>query len=148
MDGYAPRVALDIRRRWTPSVTCGLDRLTGRLYKMHIAYLAAETGDIRAEDLLLADLLGSPWIDPSFERAKLLGKALAYEIKDRRGFEDKVLRLIGNKELDDYDRLALHYLFLNYVGFLPNAGERDRKMNRLEKADATIPDYLSVTVNE
>jgi len=36
---------------------------------------------------------------------------------DRQALEATVLKLIADKGLDDYHRLEMHYLFLNYVSF-------------------------------
>jgi hypothetical protein len=66
--------------------------------------------------------------------------------EDRRGLEEKILRLIADKKLDDYNRLAMHYLFLNYVSLLPDGPERRRDLDRLERADAELPGYLSAKV--
>jgi hypothetical protein len=185
MDAYAPRAALEIRRRWQHVMTDNFDRLNPRLYAMHIAYLAAELGNwpvflqaqlsvavdpygnntgpsqpghrttflrelealnIEVDDILLGRVLGSSWVDPSFGGVKLLGGALALEGGDRNRLEEKVLQLIADKGLDDYDRLDMHYLFLNYVSFLAEGPERRRALTRLERADGTLPGYLSATV--
>ncbi len=186
MDSYSPRAALEIRRHWLPMATCGFDHLTGRLSEMHIAVLAAETGDwsvflpaqlaiaidpegqhpdllrslnrtyflreledldIGADDILLGNLLSFDRGDASFNWAKRLGRAFALEARDKRGLEEKVSRLIADKRLDDYNRLALHYLFLNYISFLPDNGERNKAFSRLQRADEALPAYLSARVN-
>ena len=185
MDAYSPEAALDIRRSWQEVATCGMDHLTHRLYAMHIAYLAAETGDwpvflqaqlsvavdpdgqfpdssrpgyrstflreleelnIGVDDILLGNELTSPWPDPSFSRARELGRTLALEGGDRHRLEETVLQLIEDNGLDTYHRLDMHYLFLNYESFLPAGSERSKALMRLEKADKTLPDYLSATV--
>ena len=185
MDAYSPEAALDIRRSWQEVATCGMDHLTHRPYVMHIAYLAAETGNwpvflqaqlsvavdpdgqfpdssrpgyrstflreleelnIGVDDILLGNELTSPWPDPSFSRARELGRTLALEGGDRHRLEETVLQLIEDNGLDTYHRLDMHYLFLNYESFLPAGSERSKALMRLEKADKTLPDYLSATV--
>jgi hypothetical protein len=105
-----------------------------------------EALNIGVDDILLGNELASPWPDQRFSRARQLGRALALEGGDRNRLEERVLKLIADKGLDDYHRLDMHYLFLNYVGFLPAGPERSKALTRLEKADATLPGYLSATV--
>ncbi len=105
-----------------------------------------ETLNIDVDDILLGNELTSPWPDQRFDRARLLGKALATEGGDRLRLEGKVLKLITDAGLDDYHRLAMHYLFLNYERFLPADDRRGEALERLKKADETLPGYLSATV--
>ena len=101
---------------------------------------------IDVDEILLGNELSSPWPDQQFHRARLLGRALALEGGDRPRLEGSVLKLIGDAGLDDYHRLAMHYLFLNYESFLPADGRRSEALERLKKADETLPGYLSATV--
>jgi hypothetical protein len=102
--------------------------------------------NIDVDDILLGYQLASLWTDQRFSGAKLLGRALALEGGDRHRIEETVLQLIGDKGLDVYHRLEMHYLFLNYESFLPAGPERSKAIIRLMKADSTLPDYLSATV--
>lgn len=102
--------------------------------------------NIGVDDILLGNVLANTWPDPGFSGVNLLGKALALEGGDRRRLEEKVLKLIADKGLDDYHRLAMHYLFLNYIGFLPAGPARIKASSRLERADRTLPEYLSARV--
>ena len=99
-----------------------------------------EALDIDVDDILLGNLLVAPWPDPGFHRARLLGRALALEGGDRTLLEETVLKLIADEGLDDYHRLAMHYLFLNYVSFLPADSWRNEALTKLERADETLPD--------
>jgi len=185
MDAYAPRAALDIRRRWRPVMTDNFDEITPRLSAMHIAHLAAELGDwqvflqaqlamaidpwghypdssrrnqrnsflrelealnIDVDGILLGNELASSWPDPNFYGAKTLGRALALETGENPALEKMVLKLIADAGLDAYHRLAMHYLYLNYVSFLPADRSRSEALVRLEKADETLPGYLSAKV--
>ena len=105
-----------------------------------------EALNIDVDEILLGNELSSPWPDQRFDRARLLGRALALEGGDRRRLEGTVLKLITDAGLDDYHRLAMHYLFLNYESFLPEDGRRSKALERLKKADDTLPGYLSATV--
>jgi hypothetical protein len=105
-----------------------------------------EVLNIDIDDILLADVLASPWPDPTFVRARRLGRALALEGGDKNKLEKTVLRLVSDKGLNDYQRLAMHYLFLNYVDFLPVGRARDKALTALERADGTLPEYLSARV--
>jgi hypothetical protein len=103
--------------------------------------------NIGVDDILLGNELSSPWNDPSFPGARELGSALALEGGDRAALEKKVTRLIADKALDDYNRLAMHYLFLDYICFLPVGTERSEAFTKLKRADETLPGYLSARVS-
>jgi hypothetical protein len=70
-----------------------------------------------------------------------LGRALA-ETKDRQLLEGKILEMIRDNGLDDFNRLVQHYLFLNYIYHLPEKESRIAAIQRLEEADKTLPVYL------
>ena len=70
-----------------------------------------------------------------------LGRALS-ETKDRQKLEETILKMIKDEKLDDYNRLLMHYLFLNYTYYLPNQSERKLNLEKLESADKTLPVYL------
>ena len=105
-----------------------------------------EALNIDVDDILLANELTSPWPDANFYRAKTLGRALALEGGNRQALEETVLKLIADAGLDVYHRLAMHYLFLNYVSFLPADPGRSKVLARLEQADETLPGYLIAKV--
>ncbi len=71
-----------------------------------------------------------------------LGRALA-ETKNRVQFEEKVLSMIKDNELDAYNRMLMHYLFLNYVYYLPERNVRMEDLAKLEEADKTLPFFIS-----
>ena len=105
-----------------------------------------EALNIGVDEILLGNELTSPWPDQRFSRARELGRALALEGGDRLRLEGILLKLITDAGLDDYHRLAMHYLFLNYERFLPEDGRRSEALERLKKADEGLPGYLSATV--
>jgi hypothetical protein len=54
--------------------------------------------------------------------------------------------MIRDRELDDYNRLRMHYLFLNYLFFLPDKDSRLAGLRHLEEADKLLPAYLAAKV--
>jgi len=70
-----------------------------------------------------------------------LGRALA-ETKNRPQLEDQLLTVIKDNELDAYNRVLMHYLYLNYIYYLPGKEARLASLARLEEADKTLPDYV------
>jgi len=70
-----------------------------------------------------------------------LGRALA-ETKNRPQLEDELLTVIKDNELDAYNRVLMHYLYLNYIYYLPGKEARLASLARLEEADKTLPDYV------
>ena len=89
------------------------------------------------------DMPAAAHADPTFLGARRLGRAFALEARDRRPLEEECLRLIADPHQDDYNRLAMHYLFLNYVSFLPEGDAKMKQLQGLEEADRTMPAYLS-----
>lgn len=100
--------------------------------------------NIGVDDILLGGTLTNTWPSPGFSSVELLGGVLAREGGDRHRLEEKVLKLIADKGLDDYNRLKMHYLFLNYVNCLPEGGGRSKALTRLARADSTLPGYLAI----
>lgn len=70
-----------------------------------------------------------------------LGRALA-ETKNRMQFEDQIINIIKDNELDAYNRLLMHYLYLNYIYYLPEKEGRFASLAKLDEADKSLPDYL------
>jgi hypothetical protein len=74
-----------------------------------------------------------------------LGRALA-ETKNRLQLENQLVAIIKDKELDAYNRLLIHYLYLNYVYNIKNKNIRLTSLERLEDADKSLPDYLKLRI--
>jgi hypothetical protein len=70
-----------------------------------------------------------------------LGRALA-ETKNRIQLEDQLITVIKDNELDAYNRMLIHYLYLNYIYYLPEKDARLASLAKLEEADKTLPDFL------
>ena len=100
--------------------------------------------DIDVPDLLLG--ISLQIVNPSenhyFGTIRRLGRALA-ETRDRPLFEEKVLEMIKDSELDDFNRLVQHYLFLNFMYYLPEKADRLSAIQKLEDADRTLPGYIA-----
>jgi hypothetical protein len=74
-----------------------------------------------------------------------LGRALA-ETKNRQQLEEQLLSMIGDNRLDDYNRMMMHYLFLNYTYYLPLKEDRLNNLKKLEEADRLLPDYMKFKI--
>jgi hypothetical protein len=70
-----------------------------------------------------------------------LGRALA-ETKNRQQLETELLFMITDNQLDDYNRMLMHYLFLDYTYYLPLKEDRLYNLKKLEEADKSLPDYI------
>lgn len=68
-----------------------------------------------------------------------LGRAVA-ESKDKSYFEYKILSMISDANLDDYNRVLAFFLFENYMNYLENKQPKNKII--LEKAINTLPSYL------
>ncbi len=71
-----------------------------------------------------------------------LGRALA-ESKDRDKLEQKMISFILDNALDDYNRVIMHYLFLNYIYYLDKKEDRLAGLQKLETAEKELPRNLS-----
>ena len=67
-----------------------------------------------------------------------LGQAFA-ETTCRDALGQKLLNMIMDNQLDDYNRLMMRYLFLKYVYFVPEKESRLGWLQKLEEADKTLP---------
>ncbi|WP_175635736.1 hypothetical protein [Pedobacter ghigonis] len=71
-----------------------------------------------------------------------LGRALS-ETKDRTIIEDKMLSTIADSNLDDYNRMLIYYLYLNYNGNLSDKTLQKANSKKLDLAVKTLPNYLA-----
>jgi hypothetical protein len=103
--------------------------------------------NIDVQELILGICLriSNPSQNHYFGNIGRLGRALA-ETKNRADLENKILSMIQDPELDDYNRLLMHYLFLNYTYYLPNKDDRMHNLDKLESADKYLPEYLRVGI--
>jgi hypothetical protein len=78
-----------------------------------------------------------------FSSASRVGRAFA-ETKHRAAFEQKLLTMIADEQLDDYNRYLLQYLFLDYVYYLPKRTDRMSGLQLLIAANKRTPPYMRV----
>ncbi|HMU10139.1 MAG TPA: hypothetical protein PKC54_09045 [Ferruginibacter sp.] len=74
-----------------------------------------------------------------------LGRALA-ETKERVQFENEILNIIKDGGLDAYNRMLMHYLYLNYIYYLPEKEARLASLVKLEEADRSLPDFFRLRI--
>ncbi|WP_421940671.1 hypothetical protein [Pedobacter sp.] len=103
-----------------------------------------EVLDINVLDLLLGISLRveNPSINHYNGSINRLGRALS-ETKDNRLIEEKMLSMISDNQLDDYNRMLIYYLFLNYNYSLTNKDTKVANVRKLDTAIKTLPDYLA-----
>lgn len=134
------RAHLDIMNDKFQRMSDGSYALGGR--KTYLKEL--EVLDIYTNDLLLG-------ISLRFENAaenhywgsiSRIGRALT-DTKDKTIIEDKMLEIISDNTLDDYNRVLIYYLFLNYNNYLTNDQEQLNNNKKLRLAVSQMPNYLS-----
>ena len=74
-----------------------------------------------------------------------VGRALA-ESKYPDELEKEMLDAIADNELDDYNRLMIYYLFLNYNYHIQDEERQENNLIRLQKAVNELPEYLSIRI--
>lgn len=70
-----------------------------------------------------------------------LGRALS-ETENSNEIESKMLEMIQNNQLDDYNRMIMYYLFLNYNHYIEDESKKKRNSDKLENAIQELPGYL------
>jgi hypothetical protein len=103
-----------------------------------------EVLDINLPDLIIGISLRieNPAANHYFSSIGRTGRALA-ESKDREIFEKEMLLMIADKELDDYNRILMYFLFDNYNYFLTDKAIQKANLDKLRVAVAELPAYLS-----
>jgi len=104
--------------------------------------------DINVPDLLLGISLRieNPSQNHYFGSIGRIGRALA-ETQYAVEMETKMLAMVQDDQLDDYNRILMYYLFLNYVYYLESVDEKPLKIEKLKKAIATLPAYLKEKIS-
>ena len=102
-----------------------------------------EVLDINVIDLLLGISLRIE--DPSnnhyYGDIGRLGRALS-ETKQPMEVEEKMLQMISNDQLDDYNRIIIYYLFLNYNYNLENTERKEANKIKIKAVEKTLPNYI------
>lgn len=71
-----------------------------------------------------------------------LGRALS-ESHYREDVESKILDMIRDEKSDDYNRVLMYYLYLNYNYYLKDKGMQKKNIETLQSAVNTLPIYLA-----
>jgi len=105
-------------------------------------------GELEALDINVADLIFgiSLRIENSakyhyFGSIFRLGRALS-ETNNNSDIEQAMLDVIADDELDDFNRILMYYLFLNYSGYLKDESVQKAALEKLELAVQELPTYL------
>lgn len=76
-----------------------------------------------------------------------LGRAIS-ESKYKVEFENQILAMMENDELDDYNRIMAYFLFISYNSFNEDEVAKKEQIDKLKLAIAKMPDYLKIKVKE
>jgi hypothetical protein len=103
-----------------------------------------EALDIDAVDLLIGTGLRSSNVSANHYFADIgrIGRALS-ETKDPQGLEEKLIRMIGDNDLDLFNRLLMAYVFQNYNFHVMDEKRKGNNLTVLKNAIATLPTAVS-----
>jgi hypothetical protein len=101
--------------------------------------------EIDVVDLLLGISLQieNPCQNHYFGSIWRIGRSLA-ESKYTNEIEIEILEMIKDNNLDNYNRLMMYYLFLNYNYFLKDEVKKKENVEKLEIAIKELPDYIQI----
>lgn len=100
--------------------------------------------NINVDDLLLGTSFRfeNPVENHYFSSISRLGRAIS-ESKDRGKFTDFILGAIADNDLDDYNRVLMYYLFLNFNQYLDSENDKIQNLEKLKVSVQKMPEYLS-----
>ena len=103
--------------------------------------------DINVLDLLLGISLRieNPSQNHYYGNIGRLGRALS-ETNKPSEIETKMLNMISDNKLDNYNRIIIYYLYLNYNYNLDDKLKQAENEEKLEKTVQTLPDYLAIKI--
>ncbi len=103
-----------------------------------------EVLDINLTDLLMGISLRieNPSKNHYYGSIGRLGRALSESEKPAE-IEKKMLDMVADNTLDNYNRVIIYYLFLNYNYYLTNADKKKENVARLNDAVQKMPEHLS-----
>jgi hypothetical protein len=106
-----------------------------------------EVLDINVLDLLLGISLRieNPSNNHYYGSIGRLGRALS-ETNKSTEIEAKMLQMVSDNQLDDYNRILIYYLFLNYNYNLDDKQKQTLNKEKLMKAVKTLPKYLATKI--
>jgi hypothetical protein len=134
------RAHLDIMNDRFERATDGSYAWAGR--KTYIREL--EVLDINVPDLLFGISLRIENPDKNHYYGDIgrLGRALT-ETERPSEIEKAIISMISDQQLDDYNRILMYYLFLNYNYHLEDKSQQKANIVTLNKAVKTLPPYLA-----
>ncbi|MBD80127.1 MAG: hypothetical protein CL840_14535 [Crocinitomicaceae bacterium] len=99
--------------------------------------------DINVADLLLGISLRleNPSANHYYANIRRVGRALA-EYSDKEEIETRMISIIEDESLDDYNRLIIYYLYDNYYYNLQEEDQTKEGEKKLADALNTLPKYL------
>jgi hypothetical protein len=108
-----------------------------------------EVLEINVLDLLLGISLRieNPSNNHYFGSIGRLGRALS-ETNKSTEIESKMLQMVSDNKLDDYNRILIYYLFLNYNNNLDDQQKQIINKEKLMKAVKTLPEYLATKITK
>lgn len=108
-----------------------------------------EVIDINVSDLLLGISLDieSSSQNHYFARVNKMGRSLS-EAGDKNEIGAEILAMITDASLDDYNRLQMYYLFLDYNTYTVDAVLKAANAKKLDIAVATLPVYIASEISE
>jgi hypothetical protein len=74
-----------------------------------------------------------------------IGRSVS-ETKNAKEAEQKMLAMISDKGLDDYNRVLAYYLFLNYNFSIVDKKTKAANNNRLKASLKTLPEYIATKI--
>ncbi|HAY70395.1 MAG TPA: hypothetical protein DCX89_00760 [Saprospirales bacterium] len=69
-----------------------------------------------------------------------------YESQNRTEIEEQILTIIGDDELDDYNRLIFYLIFKDYILLIRDDKSRKAYEDKLMQQSAKLPHYLQVQI--
>lgn len=103
--------------------------------------------DINVLDLIIGIslIIDNPCNNHYFGSIARLGKAIS-EAKISSKIESKMLQMISDNQLDDYNRMLIYYLFLNYNNNIDDKEKQTENHDKLLIAVRCLPIYLSTKI--
>ena len=105
--------------------------------------------NIHVPDLILGTSfrIENPARNHYFGNIVRLGRALT-ESKQSKEFEQAILSIVTDNQLDAYNRVMFYFLFRNYNYYLEDASLKNENIAKLAKARSTLPGYISTRLVE
>jgi hypothetical protein len=100
--------------------------------------------NIHVPDLILGTSfqIENPARNHYFGNIGRIGRSIS-ESKQRKVFEQAILSIVTDNQLDAYNRVMFYFLFRNYNYYLDDASLKKANIAKLAKARSTLPDYIS-----